>query len=339
MLFLPFVFQDGERILLFHRMINVGLLAATAVVWLRMWGLRPLSALGLAVPVLLSFRPFADTLAFGQIDLALLLVLTLALWALQHRRDTTAGVLVALGTLFKVYPVLLLAFFVVKQRWWALAGFALGMLIFNGVAVAVMGWEVHRIYLTEVLPKIGGTTPWVENQTISAFLARLVAAPTEAAILQDRTVALAGMVISGLVGLLACLLALQPSEPRSTRFALQYGQFLLLMVLVVPAAWMHYETLLFVPYAALLLHLRDRRIGLGRAVALAASFGLVAYGNQWSYFDGTVMGALTVAGVSYKFYGMLLLGGVLAGTLLEERAVLRAPRYGTGDIITQRGVS
>jgi hypothetical protein len=98
---------------------------------------------------------------------------------------------------------------------------------------------------------------------------------------------------------------------------MQYGTFGLVMVLAVPAAWMHYETLLFLAFGALLLHARDRQIGLARAAVLAISFALAGYGNQWSYYDGTVLGELTVLGVSYKFYGMLLLGGVLAATLLE----------------------
>ena len=74
---------------------------------------------------------------------------------------------------------------------------------------------------------------------------------------------------------------------------------------------------LFLPFAALLLHTRDRQIGLITAVLLALSFALIGYGNQWSYYDGTIMGVLTVLGVSYKFYGMLLLGGVVCATLLE----------------------
>jgi uncharacterized membrane protein len=270
--------------------------------------------------MLLNFRPISDTIAFGQIDLALLLALTLALWALraEHARpDVLAGALVALGTLFKVYPLLLLAFFVVKRRWWALAGFALGMLVLNGISIAVVGWEMHRVYLFEVLPRIGGTTSWVENQTISGFLARLVLPPTDTTIFHNRPIELLGLAIGGAVGLLACLLALRPAHSASPRFALQYGYFALAMVLTVPAAWMHYETLLFLPFAALLLHARDRQIGLTRAALLAISFGLAGYGNQWSYYDGTVLGLLTVLGVSYKFYGMLLLAGVLASTLLE----------------------
>src|SRR6266542_4843903 len=241
MLFVPWVFQDGERILFFHRVLNCILIGTTALVWLRMWGLRFFSLAAASLLILLNFRPMTDTMAFGQIDLALLLVLTLALWALRADRDVLAGVLIALGTLFKIYPVLLLAFLVVKRRWWGLAGFALGMLLFNGVAVAVMGWEMHRVYLTEVFPSIGGTTSWVENQTISGFLARFVAPPTESEIFKDRALALLGLGISALVGLAACVLVLPPARSRDTTFALQYSLFPLLMVLVVPAAWMHYE--------------------------------------------------------------------------------------------------
>ena len=58
-------------------------------------------------------------------------------------------------------------------------------------------------------------------------------------------------------------------------------------------------------------------MSLTRAALLAIGFALAGYGNQWSYYDGTIMGVLTIVGVSYKFYGMLLLGGVLATTLLE----------------------
>jgi hypothetical protein len=327
MLFVPFVFQDGERILFFHRVINAILIGATALVWFRIWKLRLVSAAGAGVLILLNFRPIADTLAFGQIDLALLLMLTLALWALREERDLAAGVLVALGTLFKIYPVILLAFFVIKRRWRALAGFVLGMLAFNALAVATIGWDMHRVYLTEVFPRIGGTTAQDQNQTISGFIARFFAAPTDAAIFQNRAITLAATAVSGLVALLGCLLALGTARPKTTTYALQYSQFMLLMVLVVPAAWMHYEALLFLPFGVLLLHLHDCEVALSRAAALALSFALIAYGNQLSFYTGTVMGILTIAGVSYKFYGMLLLGAVLAATVLEQHAPLELPRW------------
>lgn len=339
MLFVPFVFQDGERILFFHRVLNTVLICATALVWVRVWRVRLMSVAAASFLVLLNFRSIADVVAFGQIDLVLLFVLVLALWALRREQDVWAGALVALGTLLKIYPVLLLAFFVVKGRWRALFGFVLGMFVFNGIAIAVMGWEMHRVYLFEVLPRIGGTTAYSDNQTIAGFLARLVASPKDAAILHNPLVTLLSTALAGLGMLGACLLALRPARTDSTTYALQYSLFLLLMVLAVPAAWMHYETLLAIPFAALLLHWRAGTVPLRRVVILALAFGLITYGNQWSFYDGTVMGVLTILGISYKFYGMLLLGGVLTTTLLEEPIALPVARWARPFLVATKAPS
>ncbi len=327
MFFVPLVRAfDGQSVLVAHRVMNVALIMATALLWLRMWRLSLISLSAAAVLIVFNFRPLADTIAFGQIDLVLLFVLTAALWALRDGRDGLAGALVALGALFKLYPVVLLAFFVLKRRWAGLWGFALGMLLFNGIAVAVMGWEMHRVYLFDVLPKIGGTTAWVENQTLSGFVARLAASPMSATIFQDQTLRLLGTALSASVVLAVFALALIPADRRSPAFALQYGLFLLLMVLCVPAAWMHYETLLVIPFAALLLHLWGRQAPLGYLLALGLSFALIAYGNQWSFFNGTVTGVLSLLGISYKLYGMLLLGALSGAALLAARRPARSAR-------------
>lgn len=326
MLFVPFVTMDGMAVLLGHRIMNTALILATALLWLRIWRLPIFSLSAAALLIVFNFRPLADTLAFGQIDLMLLFLLTAALWALRSGREGVAGALVALGTLFKIYPVLLLAFFVLKGHWRALAGFALGMVLCNGLSIAIIGWNEHLIYLTQVVPYIGGTTSWVENQTVSGFLARLTDSPREADIYQYQPLRLLGVILSGSIALAACALALRPTPRESTGYALQYGAFLLLMVLAAPAAWMHYQTLLIIPFGALLLHVRERLVSLPYATVLATSFALIAYGNQWSFYDGTIHGVLTIAGVSYKFYGMLLLGGLLAAEALREPAPAILPR-------------
>jgi hypothetical protein len=92
MLFVPFVTLDGFAVLFYHRVMNTALILATALVWLRMWRLPLRSLAAAGVLILLNFRPLADTLAFGQIDLVLLLLLTLALWALRlGARDLGLG--------------------------------------------------------------------------------------------------------------------------------------------------------------------------------------------------------------------------------------------------------
>lgn len=322
MLFLPFVFQSGEVILQYHRILNTVLIVLSCLIWCRMWGIRLLSLSAAGLLILLNFRAIADVLAFGQIDLVLLTLMMLTLWCVRREWDLLAGVLVALATLFKLYPIILLGFFFVKGQWRALIGFVLGMLVFNGIAIGVMGWEMHRIYLFEVIPGINGTTAYADNQTFAGFIARFVDSPKAAEIVHNRLISLLYTAVAGISMAFACYLSLRDAKPTSTIYTLQFGLFLLMMVLVVPAAWMHYQTLLLIVFASFVQHWRNRNVSLRRVALLALAFGAIVYGNQWSFYDGTVMGLLTVIGVSYKFYAMLALGGLMTLSILETPALV-----------------
>jgi hypothetical protein len=123
---------------------------------------------------------------------------------------------------------------------------------------------------------------------------------------------------------LATLLALRPEARGSARYRLQYAQFVLIMVLFVPAAWMHYASITVIAFVAVLLASAEGTLGRGRAAALGLAYAFVAYGNQWSFFGGVVYGPLTLLGISYKFYGLLLLGAAIVGILREQP--LRLPQ-------------
>lgn len=318
MLFLPFVTKGGEVILYWHRIMNMILLSVVLLLLVRRWNISLLSVGGAGLLMLLNLRPLADTIAYGQIDIVLLLLLTLALVTSQRGNDGLAGAAVALGTLFKLYPVLLLAFFIAKRQWRALVGFALAMLICNGLALAVVGWEMHRVYLFEVVPRIGGGTAWVENQTLNGFLSRIFAPDVTSSIFEHPLVTLLTYAGFGMATLAAFALAWQPAERDTPRYMLQFGVFVLLMVLVVPAAWMHYQTIVILTMAGVLMYAGE--IGLSRWTAALSglAYALIAYGNQWSYYLNNIMGKLTIIGISYKFYALLLLLAVMVVCLLDR---------------------
>ncbi|NJP04346.1 MAG: DUF2029 domain-containing protein, partial [Chloroflexaceae bacterium] len=307
MLFVPFVQQDGLMILFWHRMINIGLLVLTLVLLLTSFRIRLFSILGAGLLLLFNMRPLADTIAFGQIDILLLLLLTMALIALQRSRDGIAGIAVALGTLFKLYPALLLIFFITQRQWRAVISFFLTLLLCTGFAVVVMGWDVHMTYLLDVLPRIGGGTSWVENQTINGFLSRLFAPNIVAAKFEHPVVTLLTIVaFLALLGL-AVALAWRHVPASSTRLPLLFGLFVLLMVLAVPAAWMHYQTITILTFFSLLLASQHAGMTRWQAAMLGLAYALIAYGNQWSFYNNSITSGLTVLGTSYKFYGLLLL--------------------------------
>jgi hypothetical protein len=401
----PFVFQAGELVLLGHRIMNTVLLVATAalLVWdaasSRDWNLgigkrakhktnanertgtasdhqastsnlQSQMSLVAAILMLFNWRPATDTIALGQFDIVALFCCTLAWVLLRRGRDGWAGALIAFLALIKLYPALLLGFFVAARRWRALAGFALGGLACTAYSVAVLGWQNHVTYLADVVTRIGGGTSWIENQTFNGFASRLFA-PTIAADKFDYApVTLATyaffVVTVGLAVLLTANLRLDirdwkasaramrsffgrstQSTPSVTSHAdvpnlqspIAFSLFVTLMILSVPAAWMHYEATLILPFALLLIYGGDA-ITPGRAVAIALAYALVSYGNQWSFFNGEVLGGLSILGYSYKFYGMLLLFGASVAVLLSAQRELqpseRAEQLGRRDGATMR---
>ncbi len=326
----PFALFDGLQVLTGHRIVNTVLLGVSAVLLVRRAPNWPLVA---AVLMLFNFRPAADTIAFGQVDLELLLGVTLVVIAALRGRDGWAGAVIAVLTLIKLYPALLFGFFLMQRRWRAFGGAILAGLVCTALTVAAFGWQTQWIFVTQVVPIIGGggsSTPWIENQTFSGFFSRFFAPEIVSAPFSTPLIALATYSFFGLTLLLACALAAPHAQPDDTPRAgwqsatpLQISLFLLLTVLAVPAAWMHYQSVTILVFAAILLH-GAAPLSLKSATALAVAYALIAYGNQWSFTENTITGGLGVLGYSYKFYGLMLLLGVITAEIWHDRAVQRA---------------
>ena len=320
MLFTPFVHYDSLMVLQYFRVVNIALFVITMGIWLRM--MRAHYLWWLAVIVLLTnYQPLYDTVAYGQTDVILLFCLTVVLWALQVRRDIWAGVVIALLTMLKIYPVLLLVFFVIKRRWWALAGFVMGMIVCNAISIAVIGWDIHVQYVVSVLPSIGGTTSWVENQTIAGFVTRFFDAPFVMLRFPLKLIERLATVLSGLLSALVCVAALRDMPTEKSGFAVQYALFVLLMVVAIPVAWMHYSTLLILVFLILFWHYREISIRIAPASVIAMSFGLIAFGNFRSFNYPVNLGIVTIIMGSFKFYAMMM----LAILMLREIWVTPAP--------------
>jgi len=314
MLLLPFTRFELPTALLLDRVLDVALYLAGAAI-LALW-MRPrlggrVAAAAVAV-VLGLMQPAFDTIAYGQIDIVLLGLMTLALLALSAGRPGAVGLAVALATLLKLYPLVLVLFLAARREWKAVAWTAGWLVALVGVAVAVMGWPSHVVYAVEVLPRIGGGTGWVENQTVNGFLCRLLAGARRPEPVHDRLVDLLTWTAFALVASASTLIAARRAEPRSSAAALAFGAFLVVMVLAVPAAWIHYETVTVLTFLLVVDGAAERPFSSGLASAVALAFGLVAYGNQWTFHDGSPRPGLTALGLSREFYGLGLLWAAVA---------------------------
>jgi hypothetical protein len=226
----------------------------------------------------------------------------------------------------------------------------------------IVGRDESVAFVTRVLPASGAVTAYADNQALVGVIARLVSDDLKPFPLRDagaidlvvRVLALA------LFGLTIWLVARRPGDDPMGR-ALQLGLFLPLSILIIPAAWTHYQTILLVPLSVLAVDQSRRRprepIGW---LLLAVAFTLLMLPNPTMLYGPEIDRGLWLRSradaanlalhrlyptavsrlvLSYKAFAVLLLFGLLAwrvwriepsGARQPDGAHLATPSHGAG---------
>src|SRR5262249_52278567 len=116
----------------------------------------------------------------------------------------------------------------------------------------VVGLDETWAFATRVLPASGAVTAYADNQTLGGVLARMVSDDLKPFPLRDsmgvdlavRTTAIV------LFGLTAWIVPRHAADHAMQR-TLQLCLFVPLSILVIPAAWTHYQAILLVPLTVL----------------------------------------------------------------------------------------
>jgi hypothetical protein len=297
-------------------LLNLGLLAVIGYMVVRVARSdqgTPVTAGYLVAILFLNFQPGWESLIRGQLDIVILAGFTGALWLLQARRaEWLAGVLLGLVTMLKLYPGLLAVYLLCQRRWGALgglAGAALALLLLSGMTV---GWDTLWRYGSEILVVQAAAVPWPENQSLDGFLSRLIIPAADTTwyttvpfppwarwTLYAVDVALFAITL-GLVWLLP--------RPTARRFRLGFAAAMPLVVLLWPTAWIHYGTLLVLPFALLAIEqLEPDYRSWGLIAGLFASYLLVAVGNEYTVLIPALQEGWPRLLQSYKMFGVLIL--------------------------------
>ena len=283
---------EGKRVWL---ILNLGFLA------LAVWILRRVTQVSWRRLLLLTFLcilPLRENFLFGQYYVLILLLLCVAYYA--HRRGWrfTSGATLAAAASLKIFPVFFLILFLRKRNWRAAAGLVTGGAVLAAVSVLLFGWDVHRIYLLEVLPRalhgdlVGpyvlqwnsftalchrwflaepemNPTPWVNSPAAYALVQAIVAT----------------------VLLFSFLLSTGEDDTPQTA-AWEWAAFLPLLILLssMPTAYHHCVLILSVVVAV------DFLLRAGRwrsALAVALFFAIACYplpGFAWLNLQGRLIG-------------------------------------------------
>jgi alpha-1,2-mannosyltransferase len=138
----------------------------------------------LVVAVVAWLCPLAVDMQQGNTNLLMLLPLCAGLWAAQcqtPRRDLLAGVLVAFAVSVKVTPLIFLIYFLLRRRWYVVAGMIVGLplwlLVVPGIA---FGWAQNLLWLQQwtrimIVPFVmQGHVVYSNNQSLPSLLLRLL---------------------------------------------------------------------------------------------------------------------------------------------------------------------
>ena len=268
---------------------------------------------GAAFVYVCAFHPLAVTLTLGQINLVLLLCLTLT-WFGDHRdwHPALVALPLTLAIGIKIYPALFLLYFLVKKKY-AVVVWALGIsLAASGAAYLLLPAGVWSDWAAFVLPfggyarvaqdLINPAVPW--NQSINGFLSRFFIKNSWSQALCDSPIA--ARVLTWLSSLLVILVSLGISasapktEGRKRYVHYEFSIILLAVFIAAPFSWDHHlvMTLPAVLFAlSLLVFTEKNKLGI---LALGISIFFLGWGLPLSSPD-LKKGLLTL-GISVKFY-------------------------------------
>ncbi len=238
--------------------------------------------LGARTPVLLAWLAFAYVLScpfmtyhigVGQFSAAIAALYTLAWWAARRRRDGLAGVALGAACTIKLFPGVMVLFFLLQGRWRAVLAAAATYLTFAAVATTRFGWAAWPEFFSRQGIIAGLSVDSIQNQSLHGIVLRLFhpacgphgsPLPASTAISVALSVALIG------VGAVWARRAVGGS-----RFDLSYALFVTLSVLTSQWAWEHYDVIYLLPVAVALRTLVDRwhapqRRGVSGGIAVLA---------------------------------------------------------------------
>ncbi len=294
------------------------------------FALREMSRVGLRAPLgvllattIFGIRPIISDLQHGNLNIFMMIWLTLA-WGLYLRgSDIWAGLFVALAIVTKVTPGLVLVYFLYNRAWRVCLGAGFGLVLFFLVLPGLLLGFSHNLELLSswfqmlVAPYAihGYATLEIPNQSLYGVLMRLLSnagilgiehMPTDEALaagMEDmaRPDSIFGRLLRpaislSLVAALAWGCRTAGARRGDVRRLLEYGLVLLAMLLLSERTWKHHATTLPLMY-------------LGTWLALTCI--------DWS----PRFRAWFVAGLIAQLVCLLLLGEELLGDDLADRVL------------------
>jgi hypothetical protein len=134
----------------------------------------PLKIRLLLFPLALLYAPVSSHFHWGQSKLPLLLLLVAMMKCLEHGWEPLCGIILAIASLTRMFPLLLAGYLLLQKKWKAIWYFGLGLFAFSLLTLILAGGAqtFHFIYAASFL----NTSKWTiysNNISLRAFIFRV----------------------------------------------------------------------------------------------------------------------------------------------------------------------
>lgn len=246
---------------------------------------------------MLSF-PVKFTLGMGQINLILLLLISLSFYFFQGKQQYLSGAFLALAATIKLSPVVLLLFYVRKKQWKVVVSCITLFVLLNLLGVKLLGMQVTKDYWMNIFPSIPtvGNASYY-NQALTGWLSR--------AFVPDLIAKTINFLVFGCL-LIVSFFITQTTRKKPEIELSEFSLFIIATLIGAGLAWQHHLVVTLIPFTALWFTICQK--GMKRSwpwtLAIMLSYCLIAL---------NVKNPLILSGESLSFllshalYGVLLL--------------------------------
>lgn len=268
----------------------------------------------------LLYAPITENFLFSQRQTLILLLLVLVMRALDRGYEAAAGMFLGLAVAYRVFPLLIAGYFIIRSQWRPLIFMCLGFAIVVAVTVAVLGIPLCASYPTGM--RFAMTASWHDPTDVAlhGFLLRLFSytglqTNSRLQVLQRITIASAQIVIVALAAWPTYQRRLRTGFDRRT-----YGLWVAAALVLSPLSWIHYMVLLLIPFVEIASSAQKHESSTRAIWAAIVSYVLIVPGRG---LREVVVGPIWWAyGVKYLAEGSsvaLLLGFLAAEWLATDK--------------------
>jgi hypothetical protein len=204
------------------------------------------------------FFPFTETIFQGQIDPIILLSWIAGVYLLKSNRPVWSSLCLAVGTLVKVSPVIVIGVFLLRRQWKWLISYAMWCTVLLGISIWHLGWQNHLVWLEQVFPALSHGVPYFANKSIAAIIYEIYLwrVPLDFDF-QIPSILFRLVSVLNLAIYLGTLFYFWKKNPKTTAIVYELIVLALVALVISPVTWRHHFLLALLPLIYLWLCSRD----------------------------------------------------------------------------------